>query len=88
MYIVAIAWLYVALMVSILQPSAVAGVITFVGAGLFPLAILLYLLGTPQRRRNLAREQAEHERAPDPAGAPQPSDPAQPAQPQQPPGSR
>ncbi len=84
MYIVAIAWLYVALMVSILQPSAVAGVITFVGAGLFPLAIVLYLLGTPQRRRNLAREQAERERAAAPADPPQSQPPVPGPQPRPP----
>lgn len=55
MYVVAIAWLYVALMVSITQPTVFRGVVTFVGAGLFPLALLLYLLGTPQRRRNQRR---------------------------------
>jgi len=54
-YVVAIAWLYVALMVSITQPTVFRGVVTFIGAGLFPLALLLYLLGTPQRRRNQRR---------------------------------
>ena len=55
MYIVAIAWIYVVLMVSIMQPSVFRGIVTFLGAGLFPLALLLYLIGTPQRRRNRRR---------------------------------
>jgi len=59
MYVVAIAWIYVVLMVSLTQPTALRGVLTFVGAGLFPLAIFLYLVGTPQRRRNQARARAE-----------------------------
>ena len=57
MYIVAIAWLYVVLMVSITQPSPLKGVVTFLGAGLLPLALFLWLVGTPQRRRNRAAEE-------------------------------
>jgi hypothetical protein len=59
MYIVALGWLYVVLMVSIAQPSVLRGVLTFIGAGLFPLAIFLYVMGSPQRRR----DQAKAERA-------------------------
>lgn len=59
MYIVAIAWIYVTLLVAIMQPTAFRGIVTFLGAGILPLALLLYLVGTPQRRRNRnrAREQ-------------------------------
>ncbi|MFL9923433.1 hypothetical protein PQR62_04095 [Herbaspirillum lusitanum] len=52
MYIVAIAWLYVVFMMSITEQSAIAGVITFFLYGVFPLTIVLYLMGTPQRKRN------------------------------------
>lgn len=52
MYIVAIAWLYVALMMAITEPNIVGGVLTFVFYGLLPCGLLLWLLGTPQRRRN------------------------------------
>lgn len=52
MYIVAIAWLYVVFMMSITEQSAVAGVVTFFLYGVFPLTIVLYLMGTPQRKRN------------------------------------
>lgn len=55
MYIVAIAWIYVVLLVSVTQPTVFRAVVTFAAAGLLPLALLLYLLGTPQRRRNRAR---------------------------------
>jgi len=55
MYIVAIAWIYVTLLVAITQPTVFRAIVTFLGAGLFPLALLLFLLGTPQRRRNRAR---------------------------------
>lgn len=52
MYIVAIAWLYVVFMMSITEQSAVAGVTTFLLYGIFPLTVVLYLMGTPQRKRN------------------------------------
>lgn len=58
MYVVAIAWLYVVLLVSITQPTLLRAIVTFLGAGLFPLALLLYLLGTPQRRRDRAARDA------------------------------
>lgn len=57
MYVVAIAWLYVALMMSIAQPSALRGIFTFLGVGLLPLALFLWIVGTPQRRRNRVREE-------------------------------
>lgn len=59
MYIVAIAWLYVTLMMALTEPSVVAGVLTFVFYGLLPCALLLWLVGTPQRRRNQLRQAAE-----------------------------
>lgn len=52
MYIVAIAWLYVVFMMSITEQSAIAGIVTFFLYGVFPLTIVLYLMGTPQRKRN------------------------------------
>ncbi|WP_034297570.1 hypothetical protein [Herbaspirillum sp. RV1423] len=52
MYIVAIAWLYVVFMMSITEQSAIAGIMTFFLYGVFPLTIVLYLMGTPQRKRN------------------------------------
>ncbi|AOY93732.1 hypothetical protein BKK79_19430 [Cupriavidus sp. USMAA2-4] len=59
MYIVAIGWLYVALMMAITEHNVVAGVATFVLYGLGPVALLLYILGTPaRRRRRRSREQA------------------------------
>lgn len=58
MYIIAIAWLYVTLLMALTESSWVAGVATFVFYGLLPMSILLYLLGTPQRRRNRQRREA------------------------------
>jgi TRAP-type C4-dicarboxylate transport system permease small subunit len=64
MYIVAIAWMYVVLMMSITEHSAAAGVATFLLYGALPLSIILYLMDTPRRKRNrLAREKAEQSKA-------------------------
>ncbi|MEN6586739.1 MAG: hypothetical protein ABFE02_11935 [Sulfuricella sp.] len=52
MYIVAIAWGYVVLMMSITETSFIAGLLTFLFYGAAPLAIFLWLVGTPQRRRS------------------------------------
>jgi hypothetical protein len=57
MYVIAIGWLYVTLLMAATETNLTAGVLTFVVYGAAPLALLLWLFGTPQRRRNrLARE--------------------------------
>ncbi len=62
MWIVAIAWMYVALMMALAeatspQGSILGAVITLVFYGMAPTALVMYLMGTPGRRR--ARRQAE-----------------------------
>lgn len=58
MYIIAIAWIYVVLMMAVTEHSIVAGVMTVVFYGLAPLALFLWLFGTPARRRaRMARPQ-------------------------------
>lgn len=54
MYIVAIAWLYVTLLMAVTERNVVAGVMTFLAYGFLPLALLLWLLGGPRRRRRPA----------------------------------
>ena len=64
MYIVAIAWLYVVLMMSIVEESIIAGIMTFLLYGVFPLVIILYVMGTPERkRRRLEAEKMRREQA-------------------------
>ncbi|HEY3300478.1 MAG TPA: hypothetical protein VGJ90_06845 [Methylophilaceae bacterium] len=58
MYIVLIAWLYVTVLMAATEPSITAGVLTFTSFGLIPCALFLWLFGTPQRRRNQAKQQA------------------------------
>lgn len=57
MYIIAIAWLYVVLIAAISDTTVVGGVLTFVFWGLGPLALFLWLAGTPARRRAAARRE-------------------------------
>jgi hypothetical protein len=67
MYIVPLAWLYVALMMAVAEATSSQGTvlgacITFVLYGLMPIGLLLYFMGTPGRRRQrLAREAEETE---------------------------
>jgi len=62
MYIVAIAWLYVVVLMAFAEGMSTGGswlgaAFTFLLYGALPLGISLYLLGTPARRR--ARRRAE-----------------------------
>lgn len=65
MYLIPIAWLYVALMMAVAEASnttgtVLGGIITFVLYGLGPVLLVLYLMGFPSRRRAIkAREQAD-----------------------------
>lgn len=80
MYLVVIAWFYVVLMAAVVEATSANGtvlgaVITFVLYGLLPLSIVVYILGTPGRKRAIyARAMAE--RAAAAAQTTEPSDPA------------
>ena len=55
MYVIAIAWLYVTILMAATETTVVAGILTLVFYGLAPLALFLWLFGTPQRHRNKAK---------------------------------
>jgi hypothetical protein len=69
MYIIAIAWFYVVLMMAVAEATSTQGtlvgaVITFVLYGVLPVSLLMYILGTPGRKRRLkAAEAAEVSKA-------------------------
>ena len=55
MYLVAIAWIYVVLMMAVAEATNTTGtllgaIITFVLYGVMPLALVMYLMATPARR--------------------------------------
>jgi hypothetical protein len=65
MHIVAVAWIYVVLMMSITEHSLIAGIMTFLLYGVLPLTIILYLAGTRQcRRRRLETEKLQEDSGP------------------------
>lgn len=75
MYLVAIAWLYVALMMAVAEATSPVGtvlgaVFTFVLYGVGPVALLMYLLGTPARRARRRAAEAASAVAPDGGGEP------------------
>jgi hypothetical protein len=58
MYIIAIGWLYVTLLVAVNEASVIAGVISFLFYGLLPCGLLLWISGSKVRRQRRAyREQ-------------------------------
>lgn len=65
LHIVVIAWLYVALMMAVAegmstQGTVLGGVFTFLLYGALPIALVVYLLATPARKRaRRAREAAQ-----------------------------
>ena len=64
-YLVVIGWMYVVLMMSVAEATNTTGsvlgaIVTFFLYGLLPVALVVYLMRTPQRRKALkAREAAE-----------------------------
>jgi hypothetical protein len=72
MYIVPIAWIYVALMMAVAEATnsngtVLGAIFTFVFYGLLPVGLVLYIMGTPGRKRLLharaAQERAAYEAA-------------------------
>jgi hypothetical protein len=61
MHIAAVGWIYVVLMMSIVEESFVAGIMTFFLYGVLPVTIIIYIGGTGKRRRRRALEQ-QHQR--------------------------
>lgn len=67
MYLIVIAWLYVTVMMAVAEAtvpngSLLGAIITFLLYGLLPCAILIYIFGTPQRKRRLhAQRQKEQQ---------------------------
>lgn len=51
MWIVAIGWAYVVILMAATETSVIAGIMTFFGYCVLPLSILFYLAGAGRRRR-------------------------------------
>ena len=61
MCVVAIGWLWVVLMVAMTESSVTAGILSFFFYGLAPLALFLWLVGTPARRRRSANQAVDQQ---------------------------
>jgi mannose/fructose/N-acetylgalactosamine-specific phosphotransferase system component IID len=63
MYIVAIAWMYVALMMAVAEATNTNGtvlgaIVTFILYGLLPVALVVYLMRTPGRKKAIKEKEA------------------------------
>lgn len=63
MYLVLIAWMYVAVMMAVAEATHSTGtllgaLVTFVLYGLLPMSIVLYLMGAPARRKAAKKREA------------------------------
>ena len=59
MHIAAVGWIYVVLMMAITEDSVVAAIMTFLFYGVLPVALIMYVAGTGNRKRRRAQEEAE-----------------------------
>lgn len=66
MYLIVIAWLYVTLLMALAeafssQGSVLGAIITFLLYGVLPMSLVVYLGGTPLRRREIRRQEQAQE---------------------------
>lgn len=59
MYIIAIAWMYVVVLMAATEKSVTAGLLTFIFYGLLPCALLLWLLGVKHRRHQQNKQSVD-----------------------------
>lgn len=62
MYLIVIAWLYVTLLMALAeafstQGSVLGAIITFLLYGVLPMSLVVYLWGTPLRRKEIRRQE-------------------------------
>jgi len=62
MWIVAIAWVYVVVLMAATEPTVIGGIMTFLFYCAVPLSILFYISGTKQRRaRRMQQERNDRQ---------------------------
>ncbi len=74
MHIVAVAWIFVVVLMTVAEATSTQGsvlgaLVTLVLYGLLPLAIVMYLMGTPMRRRARRAAELQEEAAAEAAAA-------------------
>jgi hypothetical protein len=78
MYLTAIAWIYVVLMMSVAEATSSNGTVlgalmTFLLYGALPLALVMYVMNTPARRRKLKAKALAEDSLTEPAPPPEQS---------------
>lgn len=68
MYLVVIGWLYVVVMMAVAEASNTTGtvlgaIVTFFLYGLLPVTLVVYLMRTPQRRKEIKAREAVEDQA-------------------------
>lgn len=68
MYLIVIAWLYVTLLMALAEAFSTQGtvlgaIITFVFYGLLPMGLVVYLMGTPLRRKAIRQSEEQARQA-------------------------
>ena len=76
MYLIVIAWIYVVLMMSVAEANHSSGtllgaIVTFFLYGVGPVALVIYLMRTPDRRRAIKAREAEEAALRTPSGSPE-----------------
>jgi len=61
MWIVAIAWIYVVVLMAATEPTVVAGIMTFAFYCALPLSILFYITGAKRRRQRGRTQQSRRQ---------------------------
>lgn len=79
MYLVLIAWIYVAFMMAVAEATSPIGsllgaVFTFLLYGVLPMSVVGYIMGSPARRRAIKAKQAAEREAAQNSLAPSPPD--------------
>lgn len=69
LYLIALGWIYVALLAALAEATATHGsvlgaIVTFILYGLLPLSIVLYIFGTPARKRARKKQLENKENGP------------------------
>lgn len=59
LYLIAIAWIYVVLLMSLAESSVIAGIMTFIFYCIVPLGLVLYILSSPARKRQIKKTEQE-----------------------------
>jgi hypothetical protein len=83
MYLVILAWLYIAVLMAVAEAmnhngTLLGAIVTFFLYGLVPIALVIYLMTTPMRRKARARAEAAAASAARPADATVPAENAAP----------